>query len=250
MPSVKEGRVTKLKARQSQTTTRRVQPKSLPLVERTNALSLKDFISKYIAPPTRRPSEPRSTDLEPETNVPDTPIDAHSAATISTTDLEACLDLIELTSGSAYAASGGGWSRPAKRKEMKLPDMKYLIVRSPPLGTDAADEPVSRNAVLGFISFMVTYEDEKEVVYCYEIHLSENARGKGLGKLLIGKMEEIGRRVGLEKAMLTVFKSNEMAREFYRRNGYVIDEYSPKPRRLRNGTVKEFGYEILSKGLK
>lgn len=133
---------------------------------------------------------------------------------------------------------------------MKLPDMKYLIVRSPPSGTDAADEPDSPDTVLGFVSFMVTYEDGKEVIYCYEIHLSENARGKGLGKLLMGKMEEIGRRVGLEKAMLTVFKSNEMAREFYRRNGYVVDEYSPKPRRLRNGTVKEFGYEILSKSLK
>lgn len=124
--------------------------------------------------------------------------------------------------------------------------MKYLILRGP---SDAADGPGSRSVILGFLSFMVTYEDGKEVVYCYEIHLSENARGKGLGKLLMGKMEDIGRRVGLEKAMLTVFKSNEMAREFYQRNGYVLDEYSPKPRRLRNGTVKEFGYEILSKQL-
>ena len=196
------------------------------------------------------PTENKSTDSEAnDSNAIQTPLDVYSAATINPTDLEACIDLIELTSGEAYTASGGGWSRPAKRKEMKLPDMKYLIVRG--TSTDAADEPSSsRDAVLGFLSFMVTYEDGMEVVYCYEIHLSASARGKGLGKLLMDRMEGIGRRVGLEKAMLTVFKSNTTAREFYRRGGYVVDEYSPKPRRLRNGTVKEFDYEILSKELK
>lgn len=125
---------------------------------------------------------------------------------------------------------------------MKLPDMKYLIVR------DTADEPTGRE-VSGFLSFMVTYEDGKEVVYCYEIHLSPTARGRGIGKLLMGRMESVGRAVGLEKAMLTVFKSNGIAVRFYERLGYGVDEYSPGPRRLRNGTVKEPDYLILSKGL-
>jgi len=193
------------------------------------------------------PLTDKSTDSEPDnSNATDPPsLDVYSAATINPTDLEACIDLVELTSGEAYAASGGGWSRPAKRKEMKLPDMKYLILRG---GSDeAADEP--RDAVMGFLSFMVTYEDGMEVIYCYEIHLTTEARGKGLGRLLMGRMEEIGWRIGLKKAMLTVFKSNVAAREFYRRSGYVVDEFSPKPRRLRNGTVKEFDYEILSKEL-
>jgi ribosomal protein S18 acetylase RimI-like enzyme len=207
---------------------------------------MEDFITQYMNSATTEPAEshPRST------TATSTPLDVYSAATISSADLEACLNLIELTSGDAYAASGGGWSRPAKRKEMKLPDMKYLIVRGES-SADAADEPSSsRGGVLGFLSFMVTYEDGMEVVYCYEIHLSPTARGTGLGRLLMGRMEEIGRRVGLVKAMLTVFKSNATAREFYRRCGYVVDEFSPKPRRLRNGTVKEFDYEILSKSLK
>lgn len=198
-------------------------------------------------------------------------LDIYSAATIPALDLEACLDLVELTSGEAYAASSGGWSRPKKRKEMRLPDMKYLIVRgeggsaatqSP--RRDAADAPARaskatpaadewedigfeavsgaekvQGGVLGFLSFMVTYEDGKEVIYCYEIHLSSEARGKGIGRLLIGRMEEIGRAVGLEKAMLTVFKSNTVARGFYEKGGYGVDESSPQPRRLRNGTIKE-----------
>lgn len=207
-----------------------------------------------------------------------TPLAVYSAATIPTPDLEACLDLIEQTSGDAYAASGIGWSRPKKRKEMLLPDMKYLLVRGGPsadnfqpgsasASASISDEPEVKDderksksksdsqdksldsRILGFLSFMVTYEDGKEVVYCYEIHLSSLARGKGLGGLLMSRMEEIGRSVGLEKAMLTVFKSNRAARDFYKKGGYEVDENSPQPRTLRNGTVKEYDYEILSKRL-
>ncbi|KAJ5225346.1 hypothetical protein N7468_006571 [Penicillium chermesinum] len=191
--------------------------------------------------------------------------DVYSAKSISAADLEACLDLVELTSSAAYAASTSGWSRPRKRKEMLLPDMKFLIVRDAgclagtpepvadrPNASGTADgewEDEDEGGVLGFLSFMVTYEDGKEVVYCYEIHLATEARGKGIGGLLMSTMEGIGRLIGLEKAMLTVFRSNTAARQFYEKGGYEVDEYSPKPRRLRNGTVKEADYFILSKQL-
>lgn len=163
-------------------------------------------------------------------------MDIYTSATISEADLEVCLDLVEETSSAAYASSSG-WSRSKKRKEMKLPDMKYMIVRG-------------SGCVTGFLSFMVTYEDGKEVVYCYEIHLAGEVRGQGIGGKLMGRMEEVGRAVGVEKAMLTVFKSNGVATRFYERLGYGVDEYSPGPRRLRNGTVKEPDYLILSKVLK
>ncbi|KAJ6084203.1 hypothetical protein N7486_011003 [Penicillium sp. IBT 16267x] len=300
MPT-QEGRVTKLKARRSQTPAQRVSAsrKTRPLVERTNALSIEDFISFYVSPlkdtsPNQTTKTPQVNETDPElpklplqNNAPcDTLLEIYSAATISTADLNACLDLVELTSSEAYAASGAGWSRPRKRKEMKLPDMKYLILRDRVASSadmrqqagagaraDKADEPKNaarssgnanggligsadnehvsgQSGVLGFLSFMVTYEDGKEVVYCYEIHLSAAARGRGLGALLMSRMEEIGRSVGVEKAMLTVFKSNVVACRFYEKSGYVVDEYSPQPRRLRNGTIKEFDYAILSKRLK
>lgn len=297
------------------------------MVERINALAADQFILKYVTPlamPTasatagarttalaterEQRKEPRinnhalptplstQQNANANANAPTkidtaTPLAVYSSSTISQPDLEACLDLIEQTSGDAYAASGIGWSRPKKRKEMKLPDMKYLIVRGdsapeiecepkgPLFSADDAqggrvvvsDEPASalnsgsemrqkdnvqnesqkQNSarILGFLSFMVTYEDGKEVVYCYEIHLSPMARGRGLGGVLMGQMEEIGRLIGLEKAMLTVFKSNVAAREFYRKGGYEVDENSPQPRKLRNGAVKEWDYEILSKRL-
>ncbi|KAJ6017842.1 hypothetical protein N7451_001221 [Penicillium sp. IBT 35674x] len=296
MPT-QEGRVTK-KARRSHTSAQRVSSqKSLPLVERTNALSIQDFISFHVSPhkdasPNQATKTPPVTETDPVlTNLPlrgnaasDTSLDVYSAATISTADLNACLDLVELTSSEDYAASGAGWSRPKKRKEMKLPDMKYLILRDCAssadtrqagvgvgVGTDKADEPKvkarssgnangglegsadehanNESGVLGFLSFMITYEDGKEVVYCYEIHLAAAGRGRGLGALLMARMEEIGRSVGVEKAMLTVFRSNVVACRFYEKVGYVVDEYSPQPRKLRNGTIKEFDYMILSKRL-
>ncbi|KAJ5631476.1 uncharacterized protein N7484_011576 [Penicillium longicatenatum] len=298
MPT-QEGRITKLKARRSQTSAQRVpsQKSQVPLVERTNALSIEDFISFYVSPhqdassnqSTKTPRANETESVQPKRPLQsnaarDTSLEIYSAATISTADLDACLDLVELTSSEAYAASGAGWSRPKKRKEMKLPDMKYLIVRDCAAssadirreagvgaGTDKADEPKiaarssenvngslngsanehanDKSGVLGFLSFMITYEDGKEVVYCYEIHLAAAARGRGLGALLMSRMEEIGRSVGVKKAMLTVFKSNVNACRFYEKGGYVIDEYSPQPRRLRNGTIKEFDYAILSKRL-
>jgi ribosomal protein S18 acetylase RimI-like enzyme len=95
---------------------------------------------------------------------------------------------------------------------------------------------------------MTTYEDGKQVLYCYEIHIHPSLQGQGIGRHLMALFEETGRRIGLEKGMLTVFKANSAATRFYERLGYGIDEFSPGPRQLRNGTVKEPDYLILSKG--
>lgn len=159
-----------------------------------------------------------------------------------------------MSSFNDYAGSGMGWSPVKKRKEMRLPDMRYLILRGRGRKGEGRGSGTETNGndgdVAGFLSFMVTYEDGKEVIYCYEVHLAPSAQGMGLGKDLMMRYEEIGKRVGLEKAMLTVFKSNTKALRFYEKMGYVVDEFSPPPRMLRNGTVKEPDYLILSKGLK
>ncbi|XRM47484.1 N alpha-acetyl-transferase [Aspergillus tubingensis] len=212
---------------------------SLPLVERTNKLSIQEFTSKYITPEfltyTYQPEPPSSTDEQWYK------LSIHSAASIPTNDLNACFDLIEETSSEAYRNSSTGWSPSKKKKEMKLPDMKYLVVRREELTPS-----VGEGDVVGFMSFMITYEDGKEVVYLYEIHLSAGVQKQGLGKRLLLLLMEIGRRVGVEKAMLTVFTSNGVAQRLYEAIGFGTDEYSPRPRRLRNGMVKEPDYRIMS----
>ena len=61
-------------------------------------------------------------------------------------------------------------------------------------------------------------------------------------------LEEVGKRIeGMEKVMLTCFTSNERGVKFYQKLGFEKDEISPEPRVLRNGTVVEVDYVILSK---
>lgn len=137
-----------------------------------------------------------------------------------------------------------GWNPAAKRREMRLPDLRYLLLK-----TEDPREKGKEGLVQGFASFMLTYEDGREVVYLYEIHLSSRLRGRGLGRKLVGVVEEVGRRAGVEKAMLTVFVVNEGARGFYEGLGYGVDEFSPRPRKFRSGEVKTCDYVILSKAL-
>ncbi|KAF6226857.1 hypothetical protein HO133_008298 [Letharia lupina] len=166
---------------------------------------------------------------------------------LSEAELTACFRLVRDSSAADYGASASGWRPGRKREEMRLRDLRYML-----LGRSAAGgEPEGEEClpVGGFLSFMLTWEDGIEVIYCYEIHLDESVRGRGVGKRLMGHLEEVGRKAGVEKAMLTVFKRNKAAMQFYERLGYEEDEYSPRPKKLRNGVVKELDYLIMSKSL-
>jgi N-alpha-acetyltransferase 40 len=201
-------------------------------VEYANSLEGDRFFKQYLTDPNALSFNDRNDD--------------YSLLCLSADDLESnprlligCLDLIEETSKADYNGSATKWSRRKKREEMLLPDMRYVL-----LGSD------SESGLAGFISFMITYEDGHEVVYIYEIHLRAAERGSGWGTMLMDIAEQIGWEVGVEKAMLTVFKSNEKAVRWYLKSGYRRDKYSPGPRKFRDGTVKEAKYHILSKELK
>ncbi|EAW10288.1 N-terminal L-serine N(alpha)-acetyltransferase NAT4 [Aspergillus clavatus NRRL 1] len=272
MPAVKASRVSKSKLKQTlrRSSTRRAlttnegqqlkkNSKLLPLVERTNALSIEEFISRYI--PTEplkhtliwRPKEnhDQANKEKPQTEM-HCIIDVFSASTIPTEEFDTCFNLIKETSEDAYRASSWGWFPQRKRKEMRLPDMKYLIERrsqeGPPEITTEDGLSFPRGEILAFLSFMVTYEDGKEVIYCYELHVAPKAQRQGLGLRLMTLLESIGNKVGLEAAMLSCFRSNQGALRFYESIGYREDESSPRPTRLRRGEVQP-DYYILSKQL-
>lgn len=207
-------------------------PKSLPPVEAGNALPVKEYRKKFI------PQLLNDYTFESPKSSSKYRISLESSSSITSADLDACYNLIVDTSEENYAHSSMGWRPKQKRKEMKLPDMRYLLVRT---STDSLPE--------GFASFMLTYEDGDEVVYLYEIHLQESLRGTGLGKKLMSFVEEVGQVAGMAMAMLTVFKNNADARKFYDGLDYSLDKFSPGAKILRNGVVKECDYEILSKVL-
>ncbi|MCJ1285961.1 hypothetical protein MMC26_005303 [Xylographa opegraphella] len=204
----------------------------LPLIEGINALPLSTFASLYL------PDNHRCSSYTHPQSSTTYKIYLHTSNTISSADLSSCFNLIATTSASTYTASSKGWHPRRKQKEMRLPDLRYFLVKRTP------DSPPE-----GFLSFMLTYEDGKEVLYVYEIHFAETLRRGGLGKRLMGLVEEVGRKVGVEKAMLTVFVANEDARNFYEKLGYDVDAFSPEERTLRGGIVIVPDYVILSKGL-
>lgn len=62
------------------------------------------------------------------------------------------------------------------------------------------------------------------------------------------QLDFIGSKIlGTEKIMLTCFLSNQRAISFYEKLGFSKDEYSPPAKTLRNGTLVEADYVILSK---
>ncbi|KAL8947709.1 MAG: hypothetical protein Q9222_006033 [Ikaeria aurantiellina] len=207
----------------------------MPRIEDANALSLPEYRARFLPPILGA--------LGHETPLQSYEIRFESSSTLTCADADACFDLIASSSANAYATSSIGWSPAKKRKEMKLPDLRYLLLSGP------TAHDVGKH-LGGFLSFMLTYEDGYEAIYCYEVHLSPQLQRKGIGKHLMSLMEEVGRRVGVEKSMLTVFVENQSALNFYENLGYSRDENSPEARTLRNGKVKMPSYVILSKSLR
>ncbi|KAF2837034.1 hypothetical protein M501DRAFT_938591 [Patellaria atrata CBS 101060] len=205
-------------------------------LEHLNKLSPSTFAEKYL--PLDDPLLTFSPLTEPSTTYTITLV---RSAHLTTTDFTTCFSLIEVTSSAAYRNSSRGWHPGLKQAEMKETDMRYLLVRR------ASTSPSSPSPILGFLSFQLTPEPPDIVLYVYEIHLSASLRGCGLGTHLMGVAEELARRTGMRKTLLTVFTSNIRGEKFYRNLGYQEDDISPASRELRGGKVKRPDYIILSK---
>lgn len=184
-----------------------------------------------------------------------------------------------------------------KREELFDPSTRFLLLLKPP-GTSSPTQEVppmpgalpsrkgkarageldfSPDRLLGFTSWRFDTEEtlgtrDAEVVYCYEVHLVQSVRGQGLAKMLMDRLEEVGRRRGMDKVMLTCLRANTTALDFYARQGYVPDEIDPirmaedddwedlsteghgnqeaSDSGSDDHSVKETDYRILSKSLK
>ncbi|KAJ3077577.1 ndufv1NADH dehydrogenase flavoprotein subunit 1 [Quaeritorhiza haematococci] len=149
--------------------------------------------------------------------------------------LEWAFQLVKSNMYNLYvSAKDTGWSDEKKRDEMREPDARFLVAHlrrtasSGGLGggedgvrTEEPGEPV------GFLYFQFTMEDagpddddvQVAVVYCYELQMENRAQRKGLGRHLMHLMESLGRKWGMQKGMLTVFKENTAAMSFYKSLG-------------------------------
>ena len=113
----------------------------------------------------------------------------------------------------------GGWSLTRKRKEMTVPEGRFLVLSS----------PTGPSAFLFFQFLMEDSCEEEEVVpvlYVLELAVEKACQGRGLGRRLMQYAETIALDRGMEKVVLTVFKENLAARKFYKALGYSPDEIS------------------------
>ncbi|KAF2876154.1 acyl-CoA N-acyltransferase [Massariosphaeria phaeospora] len=185
-------------------------------------------------------------------------IEPYYVVELAEEDFEACYRLVELTSKATYQLSRGGWNGKEKMREMKQDFMCYLLVRAergfsrPNTPTEERSSMLTLGDVLGFTSFMISEDEypnpEGKVIYIYEIHFHKAARRCGLGSYLMGILEQLAMKLGINKLMLTVFKINEGARTLYERLGYRRDAASPM-KETRTGIKDTADYLILSKHL-
>lgn len=143
-----------------------------------------------------------------------------------------CLGLFERNMGAFYRNSSWGLDMDEKALELKHEKARFLLL------TD--DENLA-----GFVHFRFSYDDEEypscAVLYVHEIQIDETSRRQGLGKKLMDITETIASKAEMTKVVLTVFKANKAAMNFYQDLEYSIDESSPSKF---NDPVD---YEILSR---
>ena len=114
-----------------------------------------------------------------------------------------------------------GWKEAEMRKEVFHPMSRYLCFY--PEG--------NTEELAGYAIFRFEWDDDEEpefpVLYCYQLMVSDEKQRHGLGKQLMNMLSIIGKKLRMEKIMLTVFNSNTDAVEFYKRVDFAIDQNSP-----------------------
>uniref|UniRef100_A0A8D1EVR8 N-alpha-acetyltransferase 40 n=1 Tax=Sus scrofa TaxID=9823 RepID=A0A8D1EVR8_PIG len=145
-------------------------------------------------------------------------------------------DLTKTNMQAMYEQSEWGWKDREKREEMTDDRAWYLIA------WENSSVPVA------FSHFRFDVECGDEVLYCYEVQLESKVRRKGLGKFLIQILQLMANSTQMKKVMLTVFKHNHGAYQFFRDAlQFEIDDSSPS---MSGCCGEDCSYEILSRRTK
>ncbi|XP_029941571.1 N-alpha-acetyltransferase 40 [Salarias fasciatus] len=163
-------------------------------------------------------------------------IECKRVTSLNPLSVEWAFELTRANMQTLYEQSEWGWKEREKREEMNDERAWYLLAR------DADSSPVA------FSHFRFDVECGEEVLYCYEVQLESKVRRKGLGKFLIQILQLIANSTQMKKVMLTVFKHNHGAYQFFREAlQFEIDETSPS---MSGCCGDDCSYEILSRRTK
>jgi N-acetylglutamate synthase-like GNAT family acetyltransferase len=112
-------------------------------------------------------------------------------------------------------------------------NLRYAVLRQPwDKPKDTATDELELSSINAYI------ENDREVIACGRLQdngselgqirymaVDVNYQGKGLGKLIVAKLEEEAKRIGLTSIEL---QARENAVEFYKSQGYIVKETSFK----------------------
>lgn len=163
----------------------------------------------------------------------DVHVSCHRYLQLDVTLQQSIIELLEYNMKKYYEKSEWGWSASNKIKELSHKNSWILLAND-----------VNTQQFCGFVNFRfdIGSDHSEAVVYCYELQIEESFQGKGIGKFMMKILEEIAVQFKMDKVMLTVFKQNSKACNFYMNSlQFRIDKSSPS----KFGQEKD--YEILSK---
>ncbi|XP_065058472.1 N-alpha-acetyltransferase 40-like [Rhopilema esculentum] len=162
-------------------------------------------------------------------------LECKKASASSEEEKNVCFDLTKRNMHELYEKSSWGWKDKDKYAEITDDKAWYIIAKD------------AEGKIVGISHFRFDLDFDDPVLYCYEIQLEEQVRGKGLGKFMLQILELMGFRAKMSKVMVTVFKDNKEAVNFFNNLKYVVDETSP--RYYDPMHPDDYDYEILSKSL-
>lgn len=127
-----------------------------------------------------------------------------------------------------YVDSSWGWDPAAKQEELFHTYSRFILARNQDVITNDTTNEAGQRPIIAYVMFRFDREEDEDVAYCYELQVCKDMRRSGLGRFLMHQLQSISTRWHMEKVMLTVFKHNSIARQFYTRLGFEVDETSPE----------------------
>ena len=79
---------------------------------------------------------------------------------------------------------------------------------------------------VGVLWILFTEKKKLNYAFIYDIEIYESQRGKGLSKIALALLEEWCRTKNVSKIGLHVFAKNSIARNLYKKFGYVVTNYN------------------------
>lgn len=129
-----------------------------------------------------------------------------------------------------YERSSWGWKERGKLNELRSKLAYYLIAKN------------HENKIVGFCHFRFLMDNNRPVLYIYEIQICSQFRSLGLGTRMLNLLILISQKSSMSHVMATVFTFNEMSLKFFKKHGFVKDFTSPS-------SASSADYVILNKDI-